>query len=119
MNPFVLAEHVYLATEPCDMRRGAESLAKMVEAKFGRKAADGSLYVFVSKDAKKLKMLKFDTGGWILYYLKLCEDTFKWKVQDNGIGCIAVDRRALLWLLEGFSLGELKEQKPLTATRLL
>ena len=61
---------------------------------------DGNLYVFVSRDGEKMKMPRFDSIGWCLYYCRLLEGTFRWEREEGG-GLLEVDRRLLFELLEG------------------
>jgi uncharacterized protein YpmB len=50
---------VYLSLHVTDMRCGIFSLASQVESVFSKNSKDGSLYVFVSKDKKKIKIIAY------------------------------------------------------------
>lgn len=45
---------IYLATEPCDMRKGFDSLAGMVRESFGDDPLSGHLFVFRSRRADRV-----------------------------------------------------------------
>lgn len=84
MNPFVCPARVMLATEPTDMRAGVASLAARVDAHLGGDAADGSLWCFVSRDARKAKLLVRGPEGWLLYYVRLDSGRIRWRAGASG-----------------------------------
>ena len=55
---------VYLSLQATDMRCGCDRLSRAVEEQFSRNALDGELYVFLSRDRKKVKILKWDNDGY-------------------------------------------------------
>ena len=118
LNPFGTPERIFVSPRPQDMRAGIQRLASIVVADFGAEPMDGSLYVFVSRKADKVKMLRFGLSGWCLYYCMLCEGVFKW-YHDNTEELCIIEGRQLLWLLEGLEIHQPKASKPLTARKIL
>lgn len=53
--------------EPCDMRRSFNTLALLVEQGMKRQLLNGDLFVFVSKNRKRSKVLYFDGTGLCLF----------------------------------------------------
>ncbi|MBR3326247.1 MAG: IS66 family insertion sequence element accessory protein TnpB [Atopobiaceae bacterium] len=47
---------------PQDMRADIQRRATVVEAELGSSPADGTLWCFVSRDRRKAKMLRYDSG---------------------------------------------------------
>jgi transposase len=120
MNPFVCPDKIVISRHPHDMRAGIQRLAQIVITDFGCDPTDGSLYIFVSRTSDKLKMLRFETSGWCLYYLRLAEGAFQWKHdEDTGDILLSVERRQLIWLLEGLAITQPTASKPLTAATVL
>jgi len=120
VNPFVCPEKIVISPYPHDMRAGIQRLAQIVTTDFGCDPSCGSLFIFVSKTADKLKMLRFDTSGWCLYYCRLCEGTFKWRYSENeGDPLLIIERRQLIWLLEGLDITQPDAPRPLTARTIL
>ena len=120
MNPFVCPDKIVISHLPHDMRAGIQRLAQIVTTDFGLDPTDGSLYLFVSRTADKLKMLRFETNGWCMYYCRLCEGAFRWSHSagtDEPV--LLIERRQLIWLLEGLSIAQPEAPKPLTATTIL
>lgn len=58
---------VFLYPEPCDMRRSFNTLSLLVEQSMTRKVSEGDLFVFVSKNRKRSKVLYFDGTGLCLF----------------------------------------------------
>ena len=61
---------------------------------------DGVLYCFVSCDCEKMKVLRFETNGWCMYYVRLFEGEFRWRHSDAGKTALQIERRQLVWLLD-------------------
>jgi transposase len=62
---------VYLFGEPCDMRRSFNTLTLIVEQKLGKTLTEGDLFVFVSGDRRRCKVLYFDGTGLCLFAKRL------------------------------------------------
>ena len=54
---------IYLALEPCDMRRGFDGLALLVQQALGKDPFCGHLYIFRGKGAGRVKILYADQNG--------------------------------------------------------
>jgi transposase len=59
---------VLIATRPVDFRRGADSLAAMVQSALGQDPFCGTVFVFRSKRADRVKMLVYDGTGLVLIW---------------------------------------------------
>ena len=59
---------VLVATKPVDFRRGADSLAAVAKKKLQPDPFSGTIFVFRSKRADRLKILAWDGSGLILYW---------------------------------------------------
>ena len=79
MNPLTSPDRILSSRHPTDIRAGIQRLASIVSTDFGEDPQDGALYCFVSRDCLKMKMLRFDVNGWVLYYCYLAEGTFRWE----------------------------------------
>jgi transposase len=69
---------VYLATQPCDMRKGMNTLAAEVQNALGANPFSGSLFVFRGKRGDVLKILAWDGSGLCLFTKRLEEGRFVW-----------------------------------------
>ena len=90
---------VYLATTPCDMRKGFDGLAAQVQTVLQADPFSGALFVFRGKRGDRLKILAWDGTGMVLIYKVLEQGSFAWpKVQD---GVMRVSRAQFEALFEG------------------
>jgi transposase len=62
---------VYAHSEPCDMRKSFNTLQAMVEGAMRRDIATGDLFLFVSRDLRRAKVLYFDGTGLCLFSKRL------------------------------------------------
>lgn len=94
---------VFLALEPVDMRGSFDALGGRVR-RLGLDPLDGSLYVFVSKRKRLVKVVYFDGSGWVIHAKRLERGTFELPVVADGVGRVAVDGATLTALLAGVQL---------------
>lgn len=76
---------VLIATRPVDFRRGADSLAAMVQSVLGQDPFCGTVFVFRSKRADRVKMLVYDGTGLVLIWKRLEGAKFKWPAISDGV----------------------------------
>src|SRR5258708_38883076 len=62
---------VLIATKPVDFRRGADGLAALVRETLGEDPFSGTIYVFRSKRADRVKMVAWDGTGLVLLWKRL------------------------------------------------
>lgn len=105
--------HVLVSCTPCDMRRGIESLTHIVECEFGCDPFAEATYVFISRSADKMKMLRWDVNGFWLWYKKLSCGTFRWSFCDDGM-LLEVDPRQLAWLVDGLAIKQPHAHEPVS-----
>ena len=119
MNPFTTPDRLYISRRPQDMRAGIQRLASVVTTDFGMDPTDGALYCFVSRDCLKMKLLRFDTNGFCMYYARLAEGGFRWAHSEDGDVSLQIERRQLIWLLDGIDFEQPGAPKPVAARRVL
>ncbi len=58
---------MFIALEPCDMRKGFEGLHAAVGERLREDVRSGALYVFTNKRRTRIKVLYFNgTGHWLM-----------------------------------------------------
>lgn len=109
MLELIESTRVYLSLRATDMRCGCDRLSQAVEEHFGRNSLDGALYVFLSRDRKKVKILHWEKDGYWLHYKRLEASTFQVKRKENGTEELTgVDLKTLL---SGVNLKRIKLSK--------
>jgi transposase len=67
----------YLYREPTDIRRSFDSLCGMVTERLGQDPMSGDVFIFVNKPRNRMKLLKWEPGGFVLFYKRLERGTFE------------------------------------------
>ena len=84
---------VLVATKPVDFRRGADALAR--EA-LQRDPFSGTIIVFRSKRADRLKILAWDGTGLVLVWKRLEQGAFRWPPISDGVMRLSASQLAAL-----------------------
>jgi transposase len=101
---FAGSVRVFVALEPCDMRKGFEGLAGLVGTEMKEQVQSGALFVFGNRRRTRLKMLYFDgTGLWLLSK-RLEAGTFSWPRDTEGKKKLRLRPEALALLTDGVDL---------------
>ena len=76
---------VLVATRPVDFRRGADGLAATVQSILRQDPFSGTVFVFRSKRADRVKLLVYDGTGLVLIWKRLEGNKFKWPPVADGV----------------------------------
>jgi transposase len=96
---------VFLAVEPCDMRKGFEGLLGLVSERLREDVRSGALFAFTNKRRTRLKVLYFDGSGLWVMAKRLEEGTFSWPKPGDVSGAKLVLRaEAFAMLTDGIDL---------------
>ena len=57
---------IFLATQSVDGRKGIDGLSALVRSRFGQDPLSGTLFVFFSKRADRVRVLYWDRDGYVL-----------------------------------------------------
>ena len=102
MLSFTGSLKIYVAVEPCDMRKGYEGLAALVTTVLHHDLRSGALFVFGNRRRTRLKVLYFDGTGLWLMTKRLEEGTFSWPQGEQKV--IALRPEAFAMLTDGVDL---------------
>lgn len=69
---------VFVALEPCDMRKGFNGLEALVSERLKESAQSGALFLFSNKKRTRLKVLYFDGSGLWVLCKRLESGRFSW-----------------------------------------
>jgi transposase len=97
---------ILVFTEPTDMRKGFDGLGALVSAA-GEDLYSGHLYVFLSRRRDRAKVLAFERGGFVLWYKRLEQGSFK-PLPPSTDGRMALDATQLSMLLDGIDIRRVK-----------
>jgi transposase len=103
------AVRVMVATKPVDFRKGAEGLAALVREAMGSDPFSGSVYVFRSKRADRVKLVFWDGTGLCFFAKKLEDGAFRWPAIEDGV--MRLSAAQLSALLEGLDWRRVHEAR--------
>ena len=87
---------VMVATNPVDFRKGADGLAALVREQLGDDPFSGTIFVFRSKRADRLKLLAWDGSGLVLFWKRLEHGAFRWPPISDGVMRLSASQLAAL-----------------------
>lgn len=96
-------QRYFLYDKPCDMRKGFDGLSGVVSSQMQRSPMDGSVYLFVNRRRDRMKMLVWESGGFMLYYKRLEQGQFELPEATKD-GHIVLSWETLVLMLTGISL---------------
>jgi transposase len=70
---------------PVDFRKGVDGLAGLVQETLAESPYSGTVYVFRSKRADRVKLLYWDGSGVVLVAKRLEKARFKWPTISDGV----------------------------------
>jgi transposase len=94
---------VLLATQYVDGRKGIDGLSALVRSRFGQDPLSGTLFVFFSKRADRVRVLYWDRDGYVLTMKRLEHGRYKLPWQSDQ-GHVVVEAAELLLVLEGIDV---------------
>jgi transposase len=104
---------ILVCTEPQDMRRSFDKLAQVARELLSEEPLSGALYVFVSKNATRVKVLWWDRNGYCLLYKRLHRALFLLPDAAKVGASMQIDAEALAGLLAGVEKESSKPKRKL------
>ena len=96
---------VFVALEPCDLRKSFDGLEGLVRERLREDPRTGALFVFTNRRHTRLKVLYWDgTGLWLLMK-RLEKGTFSWPKTSQAEGAkLRLAPEAFAMLTDGIDL---------------
>lgn len=96
---------IFLAVDPCDMRKSFDSLHALVTGHLGEDPRSGAVFAFTNKSRTRLKLLHWDGTGLWVHAKRLEKGTFSWPKPSDGHGVkLKLAPEALAMLTDGIDL---------------
>lgn len=103
-----------LYLEPTDMRKSFDGLSGLVTNELNRDPRSGEVFLFINKKRVKLKLLRYSSGSFILYYKRLEKGTFELPNYDLDTGSVRLKYTQLVLLIDGLSIKNISRRKTYT-----
>ena len=96
---------VFLATQPVDGRKGADSLMVIVRDVFKHDPLGGHLFVFFSRRCDRVRIVYWDRNGFAMWSKRLERGKFKPEFSRDGrLAASAIEAADLALIVEGIDL---------------
>jgi hypothetical protein len=93
------------------MRNGINGLYKLVKTEMTLIPISGDVFIFVSKNRESVKLLRWDTDGFILYHKRLEKGTFEMPTFNQESNSYDLCWNTFSMIMQGVSLGSVKYRK--------
>lgn len=101
--------HLYMGVT--DMRKSFDGLCGLIQDELGRDPFSGEVFLFINKQRDKLKLLKWEPGGFVLYYKRLEEGTFSFPVLNEQRQCYEMRWSDFIMMVEGIDWQQVERKK--------
>lgn len=96
---------LFVATQPVDGRKGADSLMVIVRDVFGHDPFSGHLFIFFSKRCERVRIVYWDRNGFAMWTKRLERGRFRPAFSVDGtIAPAAIEAAELALIVEGIDL---------------
>lgn len=96
---------LFVATQPVDGRKGADSLMVLVRDVFGEDPLSGHLFVFFSKRCERVRVVYWDRNGFAMWTKRLESGRFRPTFSSDGrLASHTVEAAELALIIEGIDL---------------
>jgi transposase len=94
---------VFVATGRVDGRKGIDGLSALVRSQFAEDPLSGTMFVFFSRRADRVRVLYWDRDGYVLVTKRLEIGTYRvpWPAEPRSV---VLEAAELLLVLEGIEL---------------
>lgn len=94
-----------------NMSRGIDGLSELVSSQPVLSLVSGDIFVFFSRDRKRVKLLRWDGDGFILYYKRLARGTFDLPLYSTENGVYELDWYTFYFIMRGITAHQLRFSK--------
>ena len=101
----------YLYHKPTDMRKSFDGLSGIVRSQLHRNATSGEVFIFINNRRDRIKLLRWEEGGFILYYKRLESGTLELPSFDSASLTCTMSWAELVMMIEGISIKDTRRRK--------
>ena len=107
----ITAPRYFLYAEPTDMRMGFDGLSGLVSTRLGEDPGSGDLFIFLNRPRNRAKLLRWEPGGYVLFYKRLERGTFELPPVKNTGKKQPIEYGQLAMMVTGFSMKHARKRR--------
>ena len=100
----ITSARYFLYRETTDIRKGFDGLSGMVSGQLGQNPMSGDVFIFVNRQRNRIKLLRWEPGGFVLFYKRLEKGTFELPASQKTGNTLTLDYGELAMLITGISM---------------
>jgi transposase len=93
------------------MRMGFDGLSGLVSNKLQADPRSGDLFIFINKPRNRVKMLRWEPGGFVLFYKRLERGTIELPEKNITGLSQAIEYGELAMMVSGFSIKNARKRR--------
>jgi len=101
----------YWYTQSTDMRKGFDGLSGIVRNEMDGNPLSGDVYLFINRGRNRMKLLVWETDGFVLYYKRLERGRFELPDVSADGKSAKISYEKLLLIVKGIVLKSVKKRK--------
>ena len=94
----------YLYGEPTDMRKSFDGLCGLISSRLKEDPMSGDVFIFINRPRNRIKLLRWEMGGFVLFYKRLEKGTFELPRKENREISMAITYSDLVMIITGISM---------------
>lgn len=100
----------FLYRQATDMRKSFDGLTGIVQSEMKKNPLSGEVFLFINRKNDKIKLLRWEAGGFVLYYKRLERGTLTRPDKPAGGICDAISWPELVHLIEGIVVEKYRQK---------
>ena len=105
------AARYYLYREPTDIRKSFDGLCGLVTERLGQSPMSGDVFIFINRPRNRMKLLRWEPGGFVLFYKRLERGNFELPVLPSGVLSQQIGYGELAMMVTGISMKYAKKRR--------
>lgn len=101
----------YLYQGTTDMRNSFDGLSGLVKSRLVKDPLSGDVFIFINKRRNLVKLLKWEQGGFELYYKRLETGTLELPEMEKDARYCQINWSVLVMMIEGISIKKIHQRK--------
>ena len=103
---FGLGENLdyYFCVGDVSMLKGIDALCGVIRHQMGRDPLSGEVFIFMSHDKTRVKLLQWQRGGFVLYYKRLEKGRFEVPFFNPQTQSYSLSWHLLFMIIEGIAI---------------
>ena len=93
------------------MRKGFDALCGIVRGQMQRNPLSGEVFIFMNRTRNTVKILRWETGGLVIYHKRLEQGRFEEPVYSNSDKSYHLQWAELVMMVQGISMQNRVQRK--------